>query len=113
MVRFISKEIPNNIIMKKIQIFKNKIFETDDNILFLGFINLCISHNLAEYYADKMDNNNRLTCGEFVYKLLYDCNVLHNYKPKICWPHIFTSNIFNQLQKIKFSELYKFTFTTK
>lgn len=113
MVRFISKEIPNNIIMDRVQKIRDKIFETNNNILILGFIDLCISHELAEYFADMKANNNRLTCGEFVHKLLYDCDVLHDYKSKICWPHIFIGNTFNNMQKIKYSDLYKFTYCDK
>ena len=109
-VRFISQEISNNIIMEKIKKYRDRIFETNSNIFFLGLFDLCISHNLGKYFANTIANNNRLTCGEFTYELLHDCGALNDYHPKICWPHLFVNNIFDRLQKIKYSELCRFRY---
>lgn len=108
-VKFIEKEIPNSHIFNNINKFKNMIFEHRLLLLFLGFIDTCISHNLAIYLSNILPENNTLMCSEFMHRLLCDCGILEEYPSKLFWPHTVNNKIFEDLEIIKYSKPYKFT----
>lgn len=107
-VKFISKEIPNNIIMPNVYKHRHKIFEKNYYLVLL----MLMDYLLPRFFTDKFVSNpyvcNKIYCSELVYKILYDCNVLKKYKPKLFWPNFFTQKIFDDLQLVTYSPVYSF-----
>ena len=108
-VKFISREIPNSVIMQNIIKYQNMIFEKGKNVCFLAVADLLISHKFAENISKKFSDK-RMFCTEFLHSLLCDCGVLKKYPSKLFWPHCITQKIFDDLEIIKYSKPYKFTF---
>jgi hypothetical protein len=106
-VKFISQEIPYSKIMQKLKKYKNITFKSTRSIITLALTDILISHSLAEKISNSLSNN-EMICTEFLYILLYDCNVLKHYPPKLFWPHLIETSIFDKLENIKYSALYKF-----
>ena len=110
-VRFISKEISNDIILNKLNQFKEKIFENRAKLILLGFVDICISHHIASYLCNFLSNYQKIMCSQFAHQLLYQCNAVNEYKSELFWPHLFDDNkVFDKIQKIPYSNLYKFTY---
>lgn len=108
-VRCISQEIPNEIIFKNVEKYKNMVFDSPTGIAFLAFIDLIISHNLASKLSKKIGNN-RIICSEFVHRLLYDCGVMKEYPSKIFWPHFYNSKDFKKFTNVAYSDIIKFVY---
>lgn len=109
-VKFISKEIPFDIFCSNVEKHGSKIFEYKPKLVGLAAIDILISHSLASNISNHIENKNRITCSEFTHRVLNDCGVLKEYPSKIFWPHIIEKDIFDTLQKVEYSPLYKFTF---
>lgn len=110
-IKFISNEIPNNIILKNIEKYIDKTFEDKYKLYIMGFMDVCISHNLSEKINIFCGNNNKSMCSEFVHNFLYECNVLKKYQSKLFWPHLITNDeLFSFLEIIKYSKPFKFKF---
>lgn len=107
-VKFISNGIPNYLFMDKIWEHRDKIFEDKKYLVLLAIIDIYISHQLASNIAQKFSKKNRLMCSEFVHTMLYQCNALKKYPSKIFWPSLFTNEIFEKIQNIRYSAPYKF-----
>ena len=110
-IRFISREISNKMIFREIGKFKDKIFENKTKLLFLGFVDICISHSLASQLSNILSDNKRIMCSQYTHELLYNCGAVDKYKSHLFWPHLFDDgNVFDHLQKISYSHTYKFVF---
>ena len=107
-IRFISKEISNSLLMKKIYKYKHIQFQDVQVIILFAFFDFFISHKIA-CEISKLFDNNKMICSEFLYNILYDCNVIRNYPSKLFWPNLFVNEIFDNITKIKYSKTYEFT----
>lgn len=112
-VKFISKEIPNNVFIKNLNKYNNIVFESKSLIFTIAFIDLVVANKISKYLLDKIRNDKRMTCGEFVHHFLYNCGVLKNYDSKMFWPHLINSEVFDDLQIIKYSRPYRFVIGNK
>lgn len=106
-VRFISKEISNDKLIKVMLKYKDYRFQDPKITFLLAFIDICISHDLAIKVSKHFDEKKTI-CTEFMYNILRDCDVLKNYPAKLFWPIIIDSNRLNDLAKVTYSKPYKF-----
>ena len=110
-IRFISKEIPYQTIMDKLEEYVDITFQDKKKIFILGFADVCISHNLSKKILS-MTKERKIMCSGFVHHILNKCGALKDYPSELFWPHLITDdNIFDPLQIIKYSKIYKFKFT--
>lgn len=108
-VKFISKEISNDIFIENLNSYAEKIFENKSILFFLAFVDLCISHNLSNHLTS-LCNENKMMCSEFVHNILYRCNVTKEYTSKLIWPFTVMDELFEKLEIVKYSEPIKFIF---
>jgi hypothetical protein len=101
-VKFADKEIPNKLIMCVLEKYGNVIFENIPKIALFVVANF-ISNKFSKKLAKTADNN-RMTCSEFAYELLYQCGYVEKYQSKLIWPHLFSNGQFDKLTKIKYSK---------
>jgi len=107
-VKFISKEIPYSVIMEKLKKYENIRFQDRHVLAMLVVADICISNTLAKTLSKYCDEK-KMICTDFLYDLLYECNVVKEYPSKIFWPHLITSKKFDDLQIINYSKPYKFS----
>lgn len=108
-VRFITEEIPNTDLIKYLSDYKNVIFENKKILFLLALSDIFISHDTARYLT-KFSSKDRMMCTEFVHSILYKCGVFKYYPSKLFWPHIINDEQFKQLEKIKYSNIFKFVY---
>lgn len=114
-VVFIDREIPNSLILSKIDKYKNQIFEKRTVLLSLAFTDIVLSHDMAKRIIMYLKNRNgkkynRMICSEFVYSILYDCGVVKKYPAKIFWPHFMSNGKLQKLSNGKYSLPIKFIY---
>ena len=106
-VKFISKEIPWTKVTQVLKVYRDFTFQNKLWLYFLGTMDLAFSHPLTIYLSDLADKK-KMMCSEFVHDFLYRCGVLDEYPSRIFWPHLFTDDIFHDLELVKYSRPYKF-----
>ena len=113
-VKFIEKEIPTQRMIDNILKYQNVIFEIKIVLIGLIIIDLYISNDsvtkISHIYTKNETIMDKMMCSEFVYKLLFDCDVVNYYPRKIFWPHLFVNGKFDELTKINYSQPLKFTY---
>ena len=109
-VRFISKEIPLSVAIKKLNNYQNFTFPDKRWLYLLAIVDVGISHTTGQKLS-KLCNENEMMCSEFVYDFLYNCGILKYYPSKIFWPHLVTNGILDNLAIVPYSKLYKFNLT--
>jgi len=107
-VKFISKELPNHLVIKNLKKYKNIIFQEGYKTAFLAIMDEGFSHRIAKYYGEKFSRK-KMTCTEFLYNLLYDCGIVKEYPAKLFWPHLIAKTFFTNLELVKYSGLFKFS----
>lgn len=107
-VKFISKEIPNDLFLNKLDNYKKYVYPNKFILLVIFIIDRLISTKFAEWLSKHLIPLDTIICCEFVYRLLLDCNVVKKYPFKTFWPFCFNDEIFNSLQKVTYSKAYKF-----
>ena len=106
-IKFISKEIPWTTVTQVLKVYKNITFQNKSWLYFLGTLDVAVSHPLTVHLSNLADKN-KMMCSEFVHDFLYRCGVLDEYPSRIFWPHLFTDDIFHDLEIVKYSRPYKF-----
>lgn len=108
-IKFISQEIPLDVIKNNLKKYQNKTFENKAILTFLAIIDEGLSHEFATELSKNMCNKDKIMCSDFVHDILNESGVLKDYPSKIFWPQLFERPIFNNLQKIKYTDkVYKF-----
>lgn len=111
-IKFISKEIPYEKIVKELKNYKDTKFQDKKKIFMLGLIDICISHNLSKKLLSTDKNNKILCCSGFVHHFLNRCGVLKDYPSELFWPHLFVyDDVFKPLEIVKYSKPYRFKYS--
>lgn len=106
-VKFISKKIPNKIIFDQLKNYRNVPFQDRGILYIMAFIDMCVSHKLGELIFGRFENG-KMICSEFIHRVLYKSGVLKDYPSKLFWPNLITSELFDDLTLVSYSEPYKF-----
>lgn len=112
-VMFINKEIPNSLILSKIDKYKNRIFENKNILVPLALVDIFLSHSISKKMLEFLENKGderfkRIMCSEFVYSILYDCGVVEKYPAKLFWPHLVSNDKLKKLSNYKYHGPVKF-----
>lgn len=110
-IKAIKQAIPNDIFLEALYKYEDSIFEDIGFVYCIAMVDTLISKDVAKKIVSKhrseLFEHHRMTCGEFVYKLLTDCGVTRQCRSKLIWPHVYTSNRFNKLSNNGFDQHYK------
>ena len=107
-VKFISQEIPSNIILSSLKKYENITFENKISVLCIALIDIFVSHQFAETILEYHNNTDRMMCTEFLHRILNEANILKPYPSKLFWPHKINDVDFEKIEKIKFSKIHRF-----
>lgn len=106
-VKFISKAIPNSLIAKHLKKYKKTIFQNLGVVIITALLDILVSNKLALKFVQNYDPN-KMTCTEFMYNILRDCNILKDYPAKTFWPHTIVNGTINEIENINYSNIYEF-----
>ena len=109
-VRFISKEIPNEILLKHLESYRECTFDSRSIIIPLAFVDLSLSHKLACKMNEKTADPSKILCSEFTHEILNKCGVMKDYPSKLFWPFMYDWELFNLYTNVEYSQLYKFVY---
>lgn len=111
-VKPIKQEIPVSIMMEALYKYQDSIFEDIGFVYFVALLDNLVSKDAAKKiiskYRPELFEHHRMTCGEFVYKLLMDCGVAKPCRSKLIWPHVYTGNRFTKLTSSAFDDHVSF-----
>lgn len=109
-VKYIEKEIDNNLIFNILKKYKHKEFPNRFILSLMYIIDIFTNGSIRNSLNNVFDNNVS-TCSEFVYDILCDANILKRTHPsKLFWPHHLNNKYFHELCKIKYSKTYEFSY---
>lgn len=107
-VKFISQEISPEIFIDNLEKYRDVVFEKKYMLVYLAFIDIFVSHQLAETLINVYSDKEKMMCTEFVHRMLNENGALDAYTSKIFWPQKINDNDFKNLELVKFSETYRF-----
>lgn len=110
-IKPIKTAIPNEVIMQSLSKYQDSIFEDIGFVYCIAMIDNLISKDVAKKviskYRSELFNDHRMTCGEFVYRLLTDCGITKPCRSKLIWPHVYTGKRFEKLSSSAYDNHYK------
>lgn len=110
-IKPIKTAIPNKVMRSALQKYQDSIFEDIGFVYCIAMIDNLISKDVAKKviskYRSELFEHNRMTCGEFVCKLLIDCEVVRQCRSKLIWPHVYTGKRFDKLSNGSYDVHYK------
>jgi len=110
-IKFISKEIDNNILLNQLNNYTNKCFHNKLQLSPLILIYMLfpdeISTILGKYYSSLVSNH--IMCTEFIHNILYNLHILKEYPSIMFWPMHLNDESFKKYEIVKYSPMYNFS----
>lgn len=110
-IKPIKEAIPSDKLVDCLRKYSETIFEDINFVYFVAALDVIVSRDIAKSVVTRYRPDvcflDRMTCGEFLYRLLTDCQIVRESKAKLMWPHIYTLKKFDKLANNAYGKHYK------